>query len=145
MDTISIERRSENMRRIQSRNTAPELTVRRMLRSLGYRGYRVHRADLPGRPDVAFIGRKLAIQVHGCFWHGHTCREGIRRPGSNQQYWNPKIDANIERDKRNAKVLRALGWKQLVIWECELKKPEVVERRLGTFLSNPDRRLRTRL
>jgi DNA mismatch endonuclease (patch repair protein) len=123
------------MRRIRSGGTKPELIVRKMLRSLGYTGYRLHRANLPGKPDIAFVGLKLAIQVHGCFWHGHTCDEGLRRPKSNQPYWNPKIEGNIARDKRNAGALRLLGWRQLVIWDCELSKPKNVEQRLRKFLS----------
>jgi len=134
VDTITSERRSENMRKIRSRETGPELRVRQLLRSLGHKGYRLHRSELPGRPDIAFVGRRLAVQVHGCFWHGHTCTEGSRKPKSNQSYWNPKIEGNIARDKRNALALRAIGWRQMVIWDCELSKPENVKRRLHNFL-----------
>jgi DNA mismatch endonuclease (patch repair protein) len=120
--------RSENMRRIRSKDTAPELVVRRLLRKLGFSGYRIHRADLPGKPDIAFIAHKKAIQVHGCFWHGHTCQEGSRKPKSNQSYWLPKIALNRTRDKANAAKLSLLGWSVLTVWECELQSPELTER-----------------
>jgi DNA mismatch endonuclease, patch repair protein len=123
------------MRRIRSTDTKPEISVRRIIRKLGYPGYRLHRPDIPGRPDISYIGRKLAIQVHGCFWHGHTCNEGVRKPKSNQSYWNPKIAGNVERDQRNALALHRIGWKQLVLWECELMKPKLVEKRIVKFLS----------
>lgn len=86
--------RSENMRRIRSKNTAPELAIRHVLRSLGYTGYRLHRKELPGKPDVAFIGMRKAILIHGCFWHCHECKEGLSRPKSNPAYWPPKIERN---------------------------------------------------
>jgi DNA mismatch endonuclease (patch repair protein) len=126
--------RSENMRRITSRNTRPELVVRRLLRALGYRGYRLHRPDLPGRPDIAFIGRKKAVLVHGCFWHGHGCPEGARRPKSNQSYWGAKISRNRERDRECQQALKRLGWKVFTVWECDLKRAERLAARLRKFL-----------
>ena len=86
--------RSENMRRIQGKNTGPEMVVRGLLRTLGYPGYRLHRKDLPGKPDIAYIGRRKVIVINGCFWHGHDCKKGSRRPKSNQDYWLKKIDRN---------------------------------------------------
>ena len=126
--------RSENMRRIRSRDTEPELVVRRALRQLGHVGYRLHRSDLPGRPDVAFVGRKKAIFVHGCFWHGHDCAEGARRPKSNADYWLPKIQRNRERDGENGQALEGGGWSVLVLWECELGDGDMLRRRLDEFV-----------
>jgi len=129
--------RSDNMRRIRSKNTVPELTVRRLLRSLGFPGYRIHRADLPGKPDIAFIARKKAIQVQGCFWHGHACPEGSRKPKSNLAYWLPKIQRNQARDAANSAKLAALGWSVLTVWECELCSPEKLTAALAAFMAGP--------
>jgi len=126
--------RSENMRRIRSRDTTPELIVRRALRQIGYSGYRLHRRDLPGRPDVAFVGRKKAIFVHGCFWHGHSCPEGSRLPRSNTEYWLPKIEHNRERDERTVRDLEAAGWVVLVLWECEIGNQDQLKTRLNEFM-----------
>lgn len=127
--------RSENMRRIRSTDTAPELQVRRMLRSLGFTGYRIHRKDLPGKPDVAFFARKQAIFVHGCFWHGHACKEGVRKPKSNADYWLPKIAGNQERDARHLAEL-SRGWQVLTVWECELREPNALSARLSAFMAS---------
>ncbi len=123
------------MRQVRSHNTSPERAVRMLLCAIGARGYRLHRRDLPGAPDVAWIGRRVALFVHGCFWHGHTCPRGRRAPQSNQQYWREKIDRNRRRDRRSRAQLRALGWKVVVIWECELRRPPHVERRLRRVLN----------
>ena len=120
MDKLTPQRRSENMRQIRGKNTAPELAVRKLCRELGFTGYRIHRRDLPGKPDLAWIGRKLAVFVHGCFWHGHNCVEGIRKPKSNQAYWIPKIERNRQRDIENIAALKAAGWVVLIVWECEI-------------------------
>jgi DNA mismatch endonuclease, patch repair protein len=122
------------MRRIRSRDTSPELLVRDTLRRLGHTGYRLHRADLPGRPDVAFVGRKKAIFVNGCFWHGHDCAEGSRKPKSNQEYWLPKIERTRERDSASIAVLEASGWSVLVLWECALGDRAALESRLRAFM-----------
>ncbi|MEM8755666.1 MAG: very short patch repair endonuclease, partial [Pseudomonadota bacterium] len=113
--------RSAIMARIKGRDTKPEMKVRRTLRSLGHTGYRLQRRDLPGRPDVAFVGRRLAIFVHGCFWHGHDCRRGARAPKTNVEYWSAKIARNRARDQAALDALSAAGWRVLVLWECELK------------------------
>lgn len=126
--------RSENMRRIHSKNTAPELATRQLLRELGFSGYRIHRKDLPGKPDVAFIGRKKAIFIHGCFWHGHDCKEGRRQPKSNQAYWLPKIDRNRQRDASHSAKLTQLGWYVLTVWECELRDPVALAGKLRAFM-----------
>lgn len=135
MDNLSPGRRSENMRRIRDKDTTPELVARKICRELGFVGYRIHRKDLPGKPDIAWIGRKLAIFVDGCFWHGHDCSEGIRKPKSNQDYWIPKIERNRQRDANNFAALQAMGWKILVIWECEIKDRPLLSKKFQHFLS----------
>jgi DNA mismatch endonuclease (patch repair protein) len=131
MDKLDPERRSANMRAIRAKNTKPELVVRRALRQAGFTGYRLHRRDLPGKPDIAFIGRKKAILVHGCFWHGHDCREGQRRPQARQEYWLPKISGNQARDERHQANLISQGWSVLVVWECETSNPSLPQRLAG--------------
>lgn len=126
--------RSENMRRIRSKDTGPELAVRKLLRSLGFSGYRIHRKDLPGKPDVAFIGRKKVVMIHGCFWHGHDCKEGLRRPKSNLDYWLPKIEHNRQRDAQHLAELIRLGWSVLTVWECELRDTVALTARLAAFM-----------
>jgi DNA mismatch endonuclease (patch repair protein) len=137
MDSISKERRSANMRRIRSKDTAPEILVRRLCRQLGFSGYRLHKSSIPGSPDIAWIGRKKAVFVHGCFWHGHSCKEGARKPKSNSEYWVRKISVNIDRDSRNFKCLDEMGWSVLVIWECELRSLPYVQSALKSFLAIP--------
>ena len=127
--------RSAVMRRVKARDTGPELIVRKALRQLGYTGYRLDRRDLPGRPDIAFIGRKRAIFVHGCFWHGHDCRRGARTPKTNAAYWTAKIARNRARDAAAEAALADLGWRSLSIWECELKDQPALAARLAGFLS----------
>jgi DNA mismatch endonuclease (patch repair protein) len=134
MDKLTPERRSANMRQIRSQDTSPELTLRRVLHRLGYR-FRLHRKDLPGKPDLVFPVRKKVIFVHGCFWHQHPgCREG-RVPGTRRDYWEPKLRRNQARDAASQAALLELGWKSLVIWECELKNSipalQTVKRFLG--------------
>src|ERR1700676_1111209 len=120
MDKLSAERRNANMRQIRSENTAPELLLRRMLHHLGYR-FRLHRKDLPGKPELVFPSRRKVIFVHGCFWHQHPgCREG-RAPGSRLEYWGPNLKRNQERDALAQASLEEQGWHYLVVWECELK------------------------
>ncbi|MBI5236699.1 MAG: DNA mismatch endonuclease Vsr [Deltaproteobacteria bacterium] len=128
--------RSDNMRRIRNKDTAPELTVRRLLRGLGFVGYRLHREDLPGKPDIAFIGRKKAVLIHGCFWHGHDCKEGLRRPKSNQTYWLPKIERNCKRDAEHLSDLARIGWSVLTVWECNLRNPDEIAGKLCAFMQN---------
>lgn len=135
MDKLAPERRSENMRRIRGKDTAPELAVRKLCREIGFPGYRVHRKGLPGKPDLAWIGRKLAIFVHGCFWHGHDCAEGIRKPKSNLDYWIPKIERNKQRDAESLSALRAAGWDVFVVWECEISEKANLSMKLQRFLS----------
>lgn len=136
MDKLTQQRRSENMRRIKSKGMKPEMLVRRLVHRLGYR-YRLHRKDLPGKPDLVFAPRRKAIFVHGCFWHVHEdCIDG-RAPKSNQGYWGPKLARNIERDKANIAALENTGWLVLVIWECETKDLELLNNRVSKFLGKP--------
>ncbi|MDD5493756.1 MAG: very short patch repair endonuclease [Dehalococcoidia bacterium] len=135
-DTLSKQERSERMRLVKSKDTRPELVVRRLCRELSHKGYRLHRKDLPGKPDIAFIGRKVALFVHGCFWHGHDCHGRVRHPKSNQYYWRSKIDRNVARDVENIAALETLGWRVIVIWECETKHLEQLAPKLINFLAN---------
>jgi DNA mismatch endonuclease (patch repair protein) len=120
------------MQAVKSKNTKPELIVRRCLFALGYR-YRLHRKDLPGSPDIAFIGRRKAIFVHGCFWHGHGCSKG-RLPKSRIGYWQPKLEKNAERDRTKTEQLESRGWEVLVVWQCELTDTEALVQRLQDFV-----------
>lgn len=131
-DKISRERRSENMRRIRSKDMKPEMVVRRLAHGMGYR-YRLHRRDLPGKPDLVFGPRRAVIFVHGCFWHQHHCRDG-RVPSSNVDYWKPKLQRNVERDANNRDTLAEAGWRVLVVWECEVKDTDALARKLAEFL-----------
>ena len=128
-DVFSPEKRSDVMRQVKGKGTTPELKVRRLLWGLGAR-YRLHRKDLPGAPDIVLPGRKLAIFVHGCFWHGHDCARGARVPKQNRPYWTQKIERNRQRDTRTQAELLAEGWTPLVIWECELKNASALQTRL---------------
>ena len=135
-DVFTPQKRSAVMRRVKSKDTAPEWTVRRLLTRMGV-GYRLHRADLPGKPDIAMPGRRLAIFVHGCFWHGHDCARGSRVPKANRPYWEAKIGKNRARDLDHRAALEAKGWRALTLWECELKDAAGLEQRLRAALSNP--------
>jgi DNA mismatch endonuclease (patch repair protein) len=127
------EERSRIMRAVKSRNTAPELHVRRLVHGLGYR-FRLHRKDLPGSPDLVFPGPKKVIFVHGCFWHGHSCARGARIPQTNTAYWTEKVARNRLRDKKVTRLLKGTGWRHLIVWECEIKQPERLRRKIEKFL-----------
>ena len=132
-DRIS-EQRRRIMRSVKTENTWPEMVVRRVLHGMGYR-YRLHRKDLPGRPDIVFGPRRKIIFVHGCFWHGHGCPKG-RLPKSRLDYWQPKIAANRERDRSKEGQLRAMGWSVLVVWQCETSDRDALALRLQEFVGN---------
>lgn len=133
MDVVSREKRSTIMARIRPTDTKPELVVRRLLHSLGYR-FRLHRRDLPGSPDLAFPGRRKIVFVHGCFWHQHRGCRFAYRPKSNTEFWAEKFAANRRRDRRAIRKLRASGWDSLVVWECELADLKRVRRVLTSHL-----------
>ena len=126
--------RSAIMRAVKGRDTAPEIAVRTMLRRFAP-FYRLHRKDVPGTPDIAYVGRKRAIFVHGCFWHGHDCPRGARSPKANADYWRAKIARNVARDAAHQAALATIGWRALTIWECELKDKAGVEKKLREFLA----------
>jgi DNA mismatch endonuclease, patch repair protein len=125
--------RSEVMRAVKGRDTAPERLVRGLLRSIAP-GYRLCRRDLPGAPDIAYIGRKKAIFVHGCFWHGHDCKRGARMPKANAEYWRRKIAGNRARDEKTGAHYAAMRWSVLTVWECETRDRQKLAERLEDFL-----------
>ena len=134
-DVFPSEKRSWIMRRVREKNTSPELKVRSLIHRLGFR-FRLHRKDLPGKPDLVFPSRKKIIFVHGCFWHGHHCARGHRVPKTNSEYWIEKIQRNMERDSKHQSDLKAMGWDILVIWECEINNPKIVAGKIDGFLSS---------
>jgi DNA mismatch endonuclease, patch repair protein len=134
-DNRTRESRSALMARIGGKDTAPELVVRRLLHSLGYR-FRLYRRDLPGRPDIVFGTRRKVVFVNGCFWHAHGCRIG-RPPKSRLEFWGPKLERNRQRDARNRAKLRRLGWRTLTLWQCQTRFPERMEVKLRSFLGPP--------
>jgi DNA mismatch endonuclease (patch repair protein) len=133
-DVYDKEKRSAVMRRVKGRDTTPELTVRRALTKLGAR-YRLHRKDLPGSPDIVLGPRRIAIFVHGCFWHGHDCARGSRVPKANRDYWVGKVGRNVARDAKTHAELEAMGWRVETIWECDLKDAAGLEARLRDLLT----------
>ena len=124
-DWLTVEQRRRVMQAVRSKNTGPEMTVRRIVHRLGYR-YRLHKKGLPGKPDLVFARRKRVIFVHGCFWHAHDCKYG-RAPTSREDYWLPKLRRNKERDAENRAALEELGWSVLTVWECLVKKKDTTE------------------
>ena len=132
-DVYSPEKRSAVMRRVKATGTAPERKVRALLTGLGAR-YRLHRKDLPGKPDIVMPGRRLAIFVHGCFWHGHDCARGARTPKQNRDYWVAKVGRNRARDAVNGAALASAGWRVETVWECELKDAAALEERAKGWL-----------
>lgn len=123
------------MRSVKNRDTKPEIIVRRLLHRMGFR-YRLHRSDLPGKPDIVFTSRKKVIFVHGCFWHGHSCKRGSRLPKTNTEYWQSKIERNKQRFAKQLEELADLGWSELTIWECQLKETELLKDTLIGFLQD---------
>ena len=122
------------MSRIRGKDTASEMLVRRLVYRMGIR-YRLHRRDLPGTPDLVFSTRRKVIFVHGCFWHQHDCGRG-KRPSSNVEFWNVKLDGNLRRDRANVESLKKQDWGVLVVWECELKDPDKLSHRIEWFLQD---------
>lgn len=134
MDVFTPAKRSEVMRRVRSRDTRPELAVRKVVHGLGYR-YRLHVRALPGSPDLVLPRLRKAIFIHGCFWHGHSC-PAAALPATRTEYWSHKQSRNSQRDRKNLRALRSSGWSVLVIWECQIKNLERVTKRLLRFLKN---------
>jgi DNA mismatch endonuclease (patch repair protein) len=136
-DKFSIEKRSEIMSHIKSKDSKPEIYIRKLVFSMGYR-YRLHRKDLPGKPDIVFPMYRKVIFVNGCFWHGHSDCKKATLPMSNKDFWNKKIFKNKERDRNNYKKLSSLNWKYLIIWQCEIKKKneDTLKNKIKDFLEN---------
>lgn len=133
MDTRSPTQRRQIMQAVRTKNTGPEMIVRSALHAAGLR-YRLHRADLPGKPDLVLASRRVAVFVHGCFWHGHGCDKG-RLPKSRLGYWLPKIEQNKQRDAENVRKLRALGWKPITVWQCDLRNPKYLSKLVSRIAS----------
>ncbi|HUZ92183.1 MAG TPA: very short patch repair endonuclease [Methylocella sp.] len=135
MDTLTREQRSERMSRVRGADTKTEMVVRRLTHSLGYR-YRLHSRGLPGKPDLVFPGRRKVIFVHGCFWHRHPDPDCAlaRMPKSRLGFWRTKLEGNRNRDQKNEMLLRSLGWDVLVVWECQLRDRQALERLIRGFL-----------
>jgi DNA mismatch endonuclease, patch repair protein len=134
-DVHSKEQRSRNMAAIRSADTRPEIRVRSLLHGLGYR-FRLHRRDLPGKPDIVLPKYHTVIFVHGCFWHSHSCRYGVVKPATRSAFWSAKRTATVERDRRKEQALSEQGWRVLTVWECEIKHSEDLRRRLSRFLKD---------
>ena len=134
-DSLTREQRSERMARIKSRDTRPEMIVRRLTHRLGYR-FRLHGHGLPGRPDMVLARHRVVIFVHGCFWHRHECKAGKRMPKSHLDYWGSKLARNVERDADATRRLMEVGWRVLTVWECETRDKAVLADRLRLFLQS---------
>jgi DNA mismatch endonuclease, patch repair protein len=135
MDRLSPKDRSHQMSLVKSKNTGPELSVRKLVFSMGHR-YRIHSGGLPGKPDLVFASKKKVIFVHGCFWHRHENCKMATKPASNTDYWLPKFAKTVERDRRTINALLEQGWTVLVVWECELKNMVALTERLRAFLND---------
>lgn len=134
-DTLTRVERSERMGRIQNKDTKPEMRIRKIVHGMGYR-YRLHKANLPGKPDLVFAGRRKVIFVHGCFWHRHpdSACSLARLPKSRLDFWVPKLEANRQRDQVNSRALEQAGWDVLTIWECQLRNEKELKSRIQVFL-----------
>ena len=135
-DNVSPAVRTRTMRRIKSKGMKPEMLVRRLVHGMGYR-YRLHRNDLPGRPDLVFVSRRKIVQVNGCFWHNHSGCAKVRIPATNREYWISKLSRNKARDEHNLTLLSEKGWQTLVLWECELDDIPALTSRVVAFLDPP--------
>ena len=133
VDILTKSQRYVCMSHNKGKDTKPEIVVRKLISSMGYR-YRLHRKDLPGRPDVVFSSRKKVIFINGCYWHRHKCKKGCSTPKTKHSFWQSKFSKTIKRDKTNYQELSHLGWRVLVIWECQLKDIENVKKKIVKFL-----------
>lgn len=134
-DILTPEQRSFNMSRIRNRDTRPEMIVRSIVHRMGYR-YRLHKKELPGKPDLVLVRHRKIIDVHGCFFHMHDCKFGKVVPVTNAKFWSMKRLSNVNRDRRNLAALKRAGWRVLTVWECQTKDPGVVTKRLIRFLES---------
>ena len=132
-DVLTPQQRSFNMSRIRGRDTRPEMIVRSIVHRLGFR-YRLHKKDLPGKPDLVLVRHRKIIDVHGCFFHMHDCRFGSVKPVTNAEFWHTKRKSNVTRDRRNLKSLKKAGWQVLIVWECQTKNPTRLQKTLANFL-----------
>ena len=133
-DVLTSSQRAYCMSRIRAKDTNPELVIRRLVHAMGYR-FRLHRSDLPGKPDLVFPRLRAVILVHGCFWHMHSCRWGRVTPKTHAEFWSAKRQGTVARDKRNLAQLRSLGWSVLTVWECQIRDTTETQQRLAHFLS----------
>ena len=136
MDKLTKERRSWNMSRVRSENTKPERAVRSLLHRMGYR-FRLHAEELPGKPDIKLPKYRTVLFVHGCFWHRHEGCAGSALPGTHREFWEQKLNENVERDLRNIKALEAYGWRVMIVWQCELSDLGGLSARLDSVLRKP--------
>lgn len=134
VDDLTPQQRSYCMSRIRSKNTKPEIIVRKVIHSMGYR-FRLHRKDLPGKPDIVLPRLKKVIFVHGCFWHKHNCKYGRVKPKTNAEYWNKKRTATKIRDAEHRRKLKKLGWDVFIVWECETKRMDKLAKKTRSFLN----------
>jgi DNA mismatch endonuclease, patch repair protein len=139
VDVHTKKQRSRNMAAIKAKNTKPELAVRSLLHRMGYR-FRVHRNDLPGKPDIVFVSKRKLIFVHGCFWHMHRCRFGAVTPATNAAFWHEKRTSNVRRDSANRATLRKSGWKVLTVWACSIQDETKLKKLVKTFLGRKQSR-----
>ena len=135
VDVHSTAQRRRNMQAIRSTGSAGECAVAAIVHKMGYRPS-LNRRGLPGTPDLAFVSRKKVVFVHGCYWHMHRCKRGLVAPKTRAKFWKEKREGNVRRDRRNARALRKLGWRVLVVWECQLKNAERVKSRIENFLES---------
>ena len=136
-DTMTPQERSERMSRVKNKDSKAELRVRGIVHRLGFR-FRLHNKSLPGKPDIVLPRHGKVILIHGCYWHRHGVCRPLSIPENNPEFWREKFDGNVERDRRNIRQLRELGWDVLVVWECETKDAESVEAKLRDFLKHPN-------
>ena len=136
-DVLTPQQRSFNMSRIRNRDTQPEMIVRSIVHRLGYR-YRLHKRDLPGKPDLVLVRHRKIIDVHGCFFHMHKCRYGSIVPVTNAKFWRTKRLSNVERDRRNLRALKREGWRVMIAWECETRNLPKLSKRIERFLSSSE-------
>lgn len=129
-DRLTAERRSWNMSRIRGKDTSPEKRVRSELHRMGYR-FRLHYKDLPGNPDIVFVSRRIALFVHGCFWHRHRGCKNCTTPTNNRKFWLDKLEGNASRDKRSRDALHKLGWRTIIVWECQTENAQLFQKVLS--------------